>query len=312
MTTATAGLRAENLKGAGVMVLSMALFSIEDAVIKHLSAHLPAGQILILFGGTAAPVLILIGLARRQGLPGRAVLHPIVLMRTLSEAVGTFGYILSLTLAPLALVSVILQASPLAVTMGAALLLGEATGWRRWSAVGVGFAGVVLAIAPWQADFQPAALWALIGVVGLSGRDLLTRRLPRSLSGLHVSILAFLVLLPTGGLLLLFTGASWAPLTPRDWLDVGGILVFGIAGYLTIVAATRIGELGFIAPFRYARIPFALTLAMIFFGERLGANMLVGGALIIGAGLYAFWREAHRAGPTGEVRRASQPPTTGL
>ena len=130
-----------NLLAALMMVVSMAAFAAEDAIIKHLSAHLPVGQVMALIGLAGATVFA--GLARRAGV---AVLTPvalrgIVLLRNLSEMVGAAAIVTAIALAPLSIVTAILQAMPLAVTLAATLFLGEPVGWRRWSAIAVGFAG---------------------------------------------------------------------------------------------------------------------------------------------------------------------------
>ncbi|NDV01724.1 DMT family transporter [Pseudoroseicyclus tamaricis] len=282
---------AANIRGALIMVLSMALFAVEDLFIKVLAATVPPGEMLMFIGGLGAPILAGLSLARREPWPWRALAHRTVALRTAGEAVGTFGYILALSLAPLALVSAMLQAVPLAVTLGAALVFGEAVGWRRWSAVAVGFAGVVIVVDPWGAGFDPAALFAILAIFGLGARDLATRVVPRAITGLQLSVTAFVALVPTGALLMWLSGTPFVPLTGQALAFLPMILIFGIGGYLTVVAATRAGDVGFVAPFRYFRILFAMVLASTLLGEAITVPMLIGSALIVGSGLYTFFRE---------------------
>ncbi|MGZ9810557.1 DMT family transporter [Pseudoroseicyclus sp. H15] len=297
---------AANLRGALIMVLSMALFAVEDLFIKFLAASVPPGEMLMFIGGLGAPILAVLSLIRREPWPWRALASRTVALRTIGEAIGTFGYILALSLAPLALVSAMLQAVPLAVTLGAALVYGEAVGWRRWTAVSVGFAGVVVVVEPWGAGFDPAALFAILAIFGLAGRDLATRSVPRAITGLQLSATAFLSLVPTGALLMWLSGTPFAPLTGQALAFLPLVLVFGICGYLTIVAATRVGDLGFIAPFRYFRILFAMVLASVVLGEEITLPMLLGSALIVVSGLYTFFRERRQR------RAASLRATPGL
>ncbi|WP_373352694.1 DMT family transporter [Pseudoroseicyclus sp. CXY001] len=280
-----------NMRGATIMVLSMALFAVEDLFIKLLASAVPPGQLLICLGAIGAPILFVLSRARREPIDWQALRHKSVAWRTLGEAFGTFGYILALSLAPLALASAMLQAVPLAVTLGAAVLLSEPVGWRRWSAIAIGFAGVLVVVEPWGAGFEPAALFALMAIAGLGARDLATRMTPRAVTGLQLSTLAFLSLVPTGALLMALSGTPFAPLGPRELLILPMILTFGITGYLTVVAATRAGDVGFVAPFRYFRILFALILARAVLGEAITPAMLIGSAMIVGSGLYSFWRE---------------------
>jgi drug/metabolite transporter (DMT)-like permease len=276
-----------------LMTLGMLGFAVEDVFIKLAAERIPPGQIILVVGASGALLFAL--LARSQGLrlSSRAGLHPAVLGRNAFEMMGTFFYVLALALAPLVVVSAIFQAMPLAVTMGAALVLGEAVGWRRWSAIAVGFLGVMVVIRPWGAAFEPASLLALGAVVGLAGRDLCTRRVPEGTPSYLLAGWGSLAVALVGAVQLLFTGGAVWPTGPEAlWLL--GALGFGAAGYWVLTEATRVGELSAVMPFRYARLLFALLLGFLVFAERPDAWTLVGAALIIGSGLYAFARERRR------------------
>ncbi len=280
----------DNLRGAAFMVISMALFSVEDAIIKHLSTTLPTGQILILLGlggGTAFALLLQI---RGERFLDPAFFNPAILLRNLGELTGTIFFVTALWLIPLSTASVILQAQPLVVTAGAAMFLREVVGWRRWTAVAVGFAGMILILRPGAAGFDPAAIFAVLGVLGLSLRDLATRRVRAAVSSVQLAAWAFFALIPAGALLLPFTAAPVLPTAGEAGL-IGCIIGIGMVAYMCITRATRIGDVSFVAPFRYSRLIFALIVGGIAFGERPDAFTLIGGALIIGSGLYTFFRE---------------------
>ncbi len=180
----------ETLKGALLMTASMAGFAVEDALIEGTSALIPSGQVLILLGvfGTLAYWALL----RRRGLPlfSPALASRAVVLRSLCELVSTLCYVSAITLGDLSTASAILQAVPLAVVMGAALFLREQVGWRRWSAVGLGFVGVLMVIQPGSAGFDPVSLLAVIAVFGLATRDLLTRHIDRTIPSLQLSAAA--------------------------------------------------------------------------------------------------------------------------
>ena len=283
----------ENLRGIVLMVASMAGFAVEDMFIKWAAADVPTGQILLLISLVGTPVFAL--MARQQGARfwARAALHGSVIWRNAGEMVGTAGFVTALALTPLTSVAAIFQATPLAVTFGAAVFLGETVGWRRWTAIGVGFCGVILIIRPGMEGFDINSLWAVLAVVGLSIRDVATRRIPRTISTMQLAAWGFAAVGILGaGMLALSGGAVW--LTGAQMGYIGGALSFGIAAYWAITQASRLGEMSVITPFRYSRLLFALFIGALVFGERPDVITMSGAALIIGSGLYTFARERFR------------------
>jgi drug/metabolite transporter (DMT)-like permease len=289
----TALRNAENLRGILLMTGSMALFAMEDMFLKFSAQTLPTGEILLL---TCIPgFLFFAALARSSGrrtLTAEA-LHPWVLARNLGEVVGTYGYITALAALPLATVSAVLQAMPLAVTLAAALFLGEAVGWRRWSAIATGFAGVLIVIRPGMAGFQPAGLWVLVTVAGLALRDLASRLIPADYATSQVSAWGVASVAVLGAGMTALQGMQ--ALTPWQASMLAGAFVFGTAGYWAITAATRKGDVSVVSPFRYSRLVFAIAIGALVFAERPDRMTLAGAALIITSGLYSFMRERIRA-----------------
>ena len=283
----------ENLRGIVLMVASMAGFAIEDMFIKWAAADVPTGQILILLSVFGTPVFM--ALAWRQGARfwETSILHPAVLWRNGGEMLGTAGFVTALSLTPLTSATAIFQATPLAVTLGAALFLGETVGWRRWTAILVGFCGVILIIRPGMDGFNINSLWSIVAVIGLSARDVATRRIPQAISTMQLAAWGFAAVGILGfGMLAVSGGAIW--LTLQQSAYIGGALTFGIAAYWAITQASRLGEISVITPFRYSRLLFALFIGALMFGERPDVITLSGAALIIGSGLYTFARERLR------------------
>jgi len=284
----------DNLRGIILMVAAMAGFAIEDMFVKWAAADLPTGQILLALAAGGAPVFIL--LARRQGKriwSAEALTAPVI-WRNAGEVIGSLGFITALALVPLSLAAAIFQAMPLAVTFGAAVFLGETVGWRRWTAISVGFLGVLVIIRPGLSGFDPASLWALLAVAGLAVRDLATRRVAPTITSMQLSAWGFLSLIPLAGVMLAATGGP-VPVTGAHVGYLAGALGFSIASYWAITAAMRRGEVSVTTPFRYSRLVFALIIGVAVFGERPDAWTLTGAALIIGSGLYTFARERARA-----------------
>lgn len=287
----------DNLRGAAFMTLSMLGFAIEDALIKGLAQRVPPGQIIAVIGLGGAVILAL----WIRGRGGRILLpdfaRPQILARSGCEVMGTMFFVSALALVPLTLASAIIQATPLVVALGAALFLGQSVGWRRWTAIGVGFGGVVLILRPWQAGFDPYILLAVGGMLFLASRDLITRALSVPVSGPHLSLHAFTALVPAGLLLMAIWGDSpvWPSL--RETLLLAGCIGIGMVAYLSIVAATRAGDAAIISSFRYSRMVFALAIGWMIFGERPDAVTVIGIAIVIGAGLFTLIREArlHRS-----------------
>ncbi len=281
----------DNLRGAMLMVLAMLAFAIEDMLIKLMAVALPVGQILGMLGLGSALLVGAMLVVQGQPLFTRAMLTPAIAVRLLGELIGTLGFVTAIALIPLSTASAILQATPLFVTLGAALFLQESVGWRRWVAVLVGFVGVLLIIRPGMDGFDWLSLFAVQGVIGLGLRDLATRRVPRETSTLQLSFLAFLVLIPAAAILMAINGTALVAVSAINGIYLGIALLIGIMAYYGIVAAMRIGDVSFISPFRYSRILFALVIGTAVFGERPDALTLLGASVIVASGLYTLWRE---------------------
>ena len=281
----------DNLRGAMLMVLAMAGFAIEDMFVKLTSDALPVGQIIALLGAGGGAIFAVILRIQGRRLFSADMLTAPILLRAVGEVLGTLCFVTAVVLTPLSSASAILQATPLAVTLGAALFLGEPVGWRRWSAIIVGFFGVLLIVRPGLEGFNALSLFAVAGVVGLALRDLATRKVPKSISSMQLSFLAFIVLVPAGSLLVLATGTPVVMPARTEMLYLVGAVLIGVLAYYAIVAAMRVGEVSFVTPFRYTRMLFALVAGVLVFDESPDALTLTGAAIIIASGVYTLWRE---------------------
>jgi len=277
-------------QGISLMVLSMALFAIADTFVKLASGTMTAGQVAFLIITGTTLVFTSLTLAQGHSLWHPGLKTPAVIGRAASEIIGTFGMITAFALAPLSTTIAILQASPLVVTALAAVFLNEAVGWRRWSAIAIGFVGVMLIIRPGTDGFDPALIWAVIGMLGLSARDFFTRTSPKDIPTTLLSAFTLASVVPFVLVWALVEGGTLIPPT-ANWIYVACMIGFGTGGYFTITLATRATELSVVAPFRYSRLIFAGALGIIVFGERLDIWMISGSILILGSGLFAAWRE---------------------
>lgn len=285
---------APNSQGAILMAVSMFSFVLNDGLMKALFVDMSIYQAIFLRGMVTAPLLAL--LAWRAGvlmarLGGRDT--RLVIIRVISEVAATIGFLTALRHMPLANVTAILQALPLTVTMAAALFLGEAVGWRRWLAILLGLSGVLLIIRPGMAGFSVYSIWALGAVAAVTLREVTTRKLSKDVPSLPVALATAVAICGLGAVSL--PGVTWMPVSPVMWIYVGGAGVAIIGGYLFSVMAVRIGDLGFVSPFRYTSMIWAIALGYLLFSELPDVPTLTGTAIIIATGLYSLHRERRRA-----------------
>ncbi len=280
----------DNIRGALLMMGAMCAYTVNDAFMKALADEIPLFQA-IFFRGMGAVVFLAI-LCRMLGqLRFRFPLRDwgYVLLRTAGELGGTFFFLTALFNIPIANVSAILQVLPLSVSLAAALFLGEALGWRRLTAIFVGFVGVVLIIQPGGADFSIYSFYALGAVACVTLRDIAVRRMSRAVPSVFVAFIAAVGVTGLGAVGSLFI--EWQPFTTTSGLQLGGAMAFLIFGYIASVSAMRFGEIGFVAPFRYTSLLVALVLGVVIFDEWPNALALTGAVVVVVTGLFTLYRE---------------------
>jgi drug/metabolite transporter (DMT)-like permease len=280
-----------NLNGILLMILAMVGFTLEDVFIKQLSVTITTSQILITLGVFSATAFALMARYKGHNIFARHAWTRTTLLRAFAEGIAAMAFVTSLSLVPISTVAAVFQVTPLAITMGAALFFGETVGWRRWSAIIIGFSGVIIIIRPGFSSFDPSVLFVLISVIGVTFRDLITRRIPANVASTVVSFQAFCALVLAGLGLMFFRADPLVAVTGLEASYFLGGVIFGVTGYYGIVAAMRAGDAAVITPFRYTRLLFSLIVGMLIFNEHPDALMLLGSAIIIGTGLYTFMRE---------------------
>lgn len=295
----------DNLRGSLWMVAAMAGFSVEDMFLKSAAASLPVGQILMIFGAGGMIGFAVLAARRGERLLHPAILSPAILIRCVFEVAGRLFYTLAIALTPLSSASAILQATPLVVVMGAALFFGERVGWRRWTAIAVGFAGVLIILRPGLDGFTPLSLLAVLGMLGFAGRDLATRAAPPVLSNLQLGVYGFAMMVPTGAVLLAVSGGAALPSALAAG-QLAAATIIGVLAYYALTSAMRMGEVSVVTPFRYTRLVFALILGAAVFGERPDAATLLGSAVIVASGVYTLLRSRRVQALATRARRAGQ------
>lgn len=272
------------------MTVSMAGFTVNDAIAKYISEVMNAGEVMFLRGVFATLFVAVLAWRQRVVANLRLALEPTMLIRVVGEVLATVTFLIALAQLPIANVSAVLQALPLAVTMGAALIYGETVGWRRWLSIALGFAGVAIIVRPGLDGFSTYSLVALICVGFCTTRDLATRRIPERVPTLLVSAATAIAVSVCGAFLIHPMGGWIGPSAFHLFLlaCAAGLLV---VGYQFIILAMRTGEISFVAPFRYTGLPFSILLGFMVFDDIPDLAMIVGSTIIVGSGLYMLYRE---------------------
>lgn len=279
------------MRGTMAMCVSMAAFTLNDAMMKEITQTLPLMQAIAIRGGLSIIGLIVLGrflgglnfrLARRERL--------LVGLRTLAEVGATLCFLAALTQMPLANLSAIMQAMPLAVTLAAALFLGERVGWRRMTAICVGFAGVLLIVRPGTEGFNQWSLVGLVSVAFVVLRDLTTRKFGVALPSVLVAMWSACAVTAMGVAGTVAEGA-WHAVSVWDGTLLGMSASALVFGYVFSVQAMRQGDVALIAPFRYTALLWAILFGWIGFGTLPDGWTWAGAGLVVASGLFALWRE---------------------
>ncbi|MCA0873963.1 DMT family transporter [Seohaeicola saemankumensis] len=283
-----------NTKGALLMMASMAAFTLNDTCIKATGGTIPLPQLLTLRGVLAT--LMLYALARQLGALHLRVSRRdafLIALRSASEVAAAFFFVTALLNMPLANVTAVLQVLPLTVTLGAALFFGETVGWRRISAIALGFCGMLLIVRPGPDGFSIHALYALGAVACVTVRDLSTRRMSAEVPSMLVTLAASASVLLVAAPMSL--AGDWVPVGARDMALIVASSVFILLAYSCSVMVMRVGEVGAVAPFRYTGLVWALVLGWLVFGDWPDTITLIGVAIVAAAGLFTLYREQAQA-----------------
>ena len=280
----------ENIRAAGLMVSSMLFYTFNDTCLKIVGDTLPIFQSIFL---RSIPVAIIFFgffyFSRLYKVRIKLTDLRLLFLRAIAEIVSTFFFISALLKMPIANVVSIIQILPLTVRLAAIFFLNERVGWRRILAIMVGFLGVLMIVRPGTSDFNYYSSYALLAVVFVTMREIVTRRLSTEVPSFFVATTTALTVFIFSGL-----GAAsvnWSPISLNDLVFLFAASIFLAGGYLFSVLAIRKGEISFVAPFRYTSLLAALFLGFFIFGEWPDVLTLMGALIIFVAGIFSLYRE---------------------
>jgi S-adenosylmethionine uptake transporter len=286
--------RSENMRGASLMMLAMMGFTFNDALVRWVLDDVPLFQSIFLRGVFVCSFMTL--LAAQQGVlsyrPARIDGIKISL-RALLELLATVFFFTALTRMPFANLSATMQALPLTVTIAAAFFLNERVGWRRLLAIIIGFIGVLLIIRPTAEGVNFGGLMGLCCVAVVTVRDIITRTFSAGVPSLFAGLVTAVAITCGAGVMSIWQG--WGAFEAWHLMLLGGASLFIMIAYVTSISAMRVGEIAVVTPFRYTGLIWALLLGIFMFREIPTALDILGGALIVGMGLYTFHRERQAA-----------------
>ena len=275
-----------------MLLVSQALFVSSDSFVKLLGEALPPGQIMALRGVLAVSLAFSVLLATVEPARWRLALTPMVGLRAGLEATSAALFIMSLPHLALSDITVFMQFTPLSITLLAAIVLREHVGWRRWSAIGVGFLGVLLVAQPGGTDFSPYAISAIMVALIISVRDLITRRLDPAIPTPAITLTTTLAVCLLG-----FASAPFETWVPLSWNMLGlltGSAILVTTANAAIIRAFRGTDVTVVSPFRYFGVLWAVAIGFAVWGEIPDPLAICGTMLIVGSGLYTMHREQIR------------------
>ncbi|HTR85250.1 MAG TPA: DMT family transporter [Reyranella sp.] len=283
----------DNRRGILAMSASVVVFIFNDSLMKLAAEIMPPVQAIGVRGLFATLWCLLALMASGEWRQMPKLGHPVVVARGLLEAAAAISYLYALAFIPFAIATAVNLSTPLFLAMLAALVLKEQVGWRRWSAIAVGFVGVLMVIQPRPGDIN-GWTWLVVGSSFIGAlRDVIARFLPPAVPSLVVSLSSAMTLAFVGIVWAAIDG--WQPMSWRGIVYVAGSSLLLAAGYQFLIISLRSGaEYSAMAPFRYGSVLWAIAIGYVLWGDAPNALAFAGIAVVVAAGLYILHRERVR------------------
>jgi len=278
-----------NIKGAALMTGCGSAYVINDALMKLLFSEISLFQALFLRSMIIVPPVVIIAWFAKIAIGNLSNYNKrLVLLRVGAEVCATIAFLIALQHMPLANVTAILQALPLAITMAAALFLSEPVGWRRWIAILIGFIGVLIIVRPGVNDFNIYSLSAVVALILITVREVFTRKLTSKVPTITVALATVIVGVFSG---IMMIGTEWHPVNASSWPLILSAGVAVLIGTFLSVMAMQTGEISFVSTFRYTAMLVAIGVGILIFDDWPDQLTLIGTVTIVVTGVYSFYRE---------------------
>ncbi|WP_417729327.1 DMT family transporter [Roseovarius sp.] len=276
--------------GIWLMVLTTVIFAVQDGISRHLAAEYNVMMVVMIRFWFFAAFVMVIAARKAGGL--RAAAHttqPLLqgfraVLLVAEICVMIYGF----TLLGLIEVHAVFACYPLLVAALSGPVLGERVGWRRWTAIGVGFIGVLTILAPGVSVIDPKAIVPFVAALMFALYGLLTRYVARR----DTAATSFFWTGTVGSIAMTLAGIwFWEPMSGDAWVWMITLCITGAAGHYTLIKCYEVAEASAVQPFAYLQLFFVTGIGIFIFGETIRLNVALGGALVVGAGLFTLWRQ---------------------
>ena len=279
--------------GVALMVATTIVFALQDGISRHLAGEYNVLMVVMIRYWFFAAFAVAITARKHGGLRSAVkTRQPVVqITRGLLLAIEICIAVLGFTLLGLVESHAIFACYPLIVAALSGPILGEQVGWRRWSAIGIGLIGVLVILQPGGGVFDPLAIIPIVSSIMFAVYALLTRYAGRQDS----TATSFFWTGTVGAVFMTIVGIwFWEPMTPRDQLWMATLCMSGALGHWLLIKVYEVAEASAVQPFAYFQLVWASALGMVVFNEELRANVALGAAIIVAAGVFTLWRERQK------------------
>lgn len=286
--------RTAQTNGILLMIATTFVFAVQDGLSRHLSEIYPVMMVVMIRYWFFALFVLAIasrsagGLraASRSNRPLLQIFRGVLLAAEICVAVQSFVWL------GLVEAHAIFACYPLLIAALSGPVLGESVGWRRWTAIGVGFLGILIILRPGFGVFSPASLAALISALMFALYGLLTRYASR-----HDTTATSFFYTGISGAVVMTAAAlwQWVPMAPADWAWMGCLCLTGVTGHWLLIKTYELAEASAVQPFAYFQLVFSSIIGVMFWNDILPTATVIGAAIVVGAGLFTLWRERQKA-----------------
>jgi drug/metabolite transporter (DMT)-like permease len=276
--------------GIMLMIATTFVFAMQDGISRHLAGEYNVFMVIMIRYWFFAAFVMSVAARKAGGLRAAAKTSQPVLQAFRAVLLVTEICVMVLAFTILGLIEshAVFTCYPLLVAALSGPVLGEKVGWRRWTAIGVGFVGVLIILQPGFGVFRIEAIVPLIAALLFALYGLLTRYAARKDS----TATSFFWTGTVGSIAMTSIGIwFWEPMTGPDWGWMGLLCITGALGHWLLIRCYEVAEASAVQPFAYLQLVFVSALGIVVFSETIRTNVAVGAAMIVAAGLFTLWRE---------------------